>query len=141
MMNERFILRELKEVFPSPTRFTDFLRKAIISNLPKEEWNVENVKKFIIGCRADEKGIPMFRTHFAGKDFEVNGKPAVLAGCWGGKEMPEPTSRVFVDIPNGTFKELKERVGDWKFLIERYGTEREKRLAYESPVITRRFII
>jgi len=138
---ERFALRALKEVFPDPSRFTDFLRKAIISHLPKERWNPKTVKKFIMECRTEENGIPLFKTKFADKEFESEGKPAVLAVCWGGKELPKTTSRLFVDIPPETHKNLEERLGDWKFLIGKYGTESEKKLAYESPIITRRFVI
>jgi len=140
-MKEEFVLKELKEVFPKSTQFAEFLRKAIVTHLPKEKWSPETVKKFIIGCRVEENGIPMFRTQFAGKSFEVNKSPAVLAVCWGGKEMPYPTSKVFVDIPKETFEELKKRVGDWKYLIERYGTAKEKELVYKAPVVAKRFIL
>ena len=99
----------------------------------KLPWTPENVKRFILECRADG-GIPMFRTHYAGIPFEYAGQRAVVAICWGGYGRA-PDSVLFFNVPEDIIKELEREKGDWKFLLLRYGTVEDLIKAMKYPVI------
>ena len=88
-----------------------------------EEWNPENVVKFILACRRQE-GIPTFTTRFAGARFKFDSTNAVLAKCWGGKK--EEISTYFYKVPEEDLKLIEESVGDWRKLLDKYGTEAQK---------------
>ena len=92
----------------------------VTAHLPIAEWNKESVVKFITKCRK-AMGIPVFKTKYAGVEFKYKGKPAVVATCWGGFNTG---SWLFTDVPEKEFKELEERRGDWKFLLEKYAPEK-----------------
>lgn len=96
------------------------------------KWNKKDVVDFIVECRKD-KGIPMFKVKFAGKKFEVNGKPAVLAICWAGFDRVK--SRMFYDIPKEDYELIEKSKEDWKLLLEKYGTEKDKEIAYKKKVV------
>jgi len=90
------------------------------------------VVDFIHLCRTLEHGIPMFRTHFAGLQFSAEGKPAVLAVCWGGRDTIP--SQYFVNVPPEDLKAIKEGTGDWRWLIRKYGTRQQALEAEVAPV-------
>ncbi len=124
-----FELAKIKKVFPSEDDFRKFLREVLIRKLPKEEWSAKRVVDYIVACR-QSGGIPMFRTGFAGEDYYVGGKPAVMAVCWAGTD---PQSRMFVGVPEPMFRNLKERHGDWHFLMIKYAPEKYRE-AKKYPV-------
>ncbi len=99
-------------------------------------WNRENVVKAILECRRDE-GIPVFKTKYAGKRFEIGGKPAVLMVCWGGHD--NVGAYFFKDVPPREVEELEENVGDWRNLLEKYGTPEEIREAESYGVYIKGF--
>lgn len=96
-----------------------------------EKWNPKTVTEWILACRRDE-GIPMFKTKFAGLQFSIKNKPAVLAVCWGGHDTAP--SVMFTHVPHNDLKLIEEGIGDWRRLIEKYGTEEEKREAFKYGV-------
>jgi hypothetical protein len=92
----------------------------VIVHLPRYEWNPKNITDAILSCRA-QGGVPIFLTKYAGEPFESPGLPGkfVMMKCWGGTG-PE-ISRLFYHVPEEDFKLMEQRVGDWKWLIEKYG--------------------
>jgi predicted transcriptional regulator len=45
----------------------------------------------------------------------------ITHNCWAGTD---PGSKVFVNVPEDVFNEMKMRSGDWHFLLTRYAKER-----------------
>jgi hypothetical protein len=87
--------------------------------LPRYKYTPEQVILFIKRC-LDAKGVPAFRTKFAGRPFEVDGKKAVVVMCWGGEANKEPFSRVFYDVPEEDYQIMEKLSGEWKYLLEKY---------------------
>jgi hypothetical protein len=87
-----------------------------------EEWEPRKVVEWILACRKDE-GIPMFKSKFAGVHFQVEGKPAVMGVCWAGRDGVGMV--MFKDVPESDVRLIEEGVGDWRKLIEKYGSREE----------------
>ena len=98
----------------------------ITIHLPRVEYSPESVTRFIVACLRAE-GVPMFKTKFAGRPYRIEGKPSVVAVCYGGG-WGEPFSRVFVGVPPEELKLIKERVGEWRILLEKYAPEKLKEI-------------
>lgn len=92
---------------------------GIILHLPRYKYSPEQVILFIKRC-LDAGGVPTFRTKFAGRPFEVEGKKAVVVMCWGGEANKEPFSRVFYDVPEEDYQIMEKLSGEWKYLLEKY---------------------
>jgi len=92
------------------------------TKLPKEKWTPSAVRDFILACRRD-KGIPMFKTKYAGIPLEIDHSPVAIAICWAGEDFVD--SKVFTDVPKEDLHLLEEGFGDWKRLLRKYGTEKE----------------
>jgi len=81
------------------------------------KWTPKNVIKFIKYCRKT-LGIPMFKTRYNYR--RPWGKNNVLAVCWGGKiDIP---SIVFENVPEEDLKLIEDTIGEWKYLLIKYGT-------------------
>jgi len=81
------------------------------------KWDDNNVKIFIKGCLEDG-GVPMFKDRFAGERFIVDGKPAVLGICYGGKGRWKD-SQWFKEVPEEDIDVIESMTGEWKeFLSE-----------------------
>ena len=89
------------------------------TKLPKVEWNPKNVREYILECRRD-RGIPMFRSKYAGIPLMMGGKHFVIASCWAGEDVVG--SVVFTDVPEEDIKLIEEGYGDWRKLLEKYGS-------------------
>lgn len=81
------------------------------------EWRDDEVKSFIRMCLADG-GIPMFKDKYAGKRFEVDGKPAVLAICYGGRGNA-PNHQWFRDVPERDIEIIERETGEWREFLTR----------------------
>lgn len=93
------------------------------------EWKPEEVKKFIEGC-LDDGGIPMFKDRYAGRRFEIDDKPAVLAICYGGRGFFRD-SQWFRDVPERDIDIIERETGEWKeFLGRGLSEETWKRLEH-----------
>jgi len=92
------------------------------TKLPKEKWTPSAVRDFILACRRD-KGIPMFKTKYAGIPLEIDHSPVAIAICWAGEDFVD--SKVFTDVPKEDLHLLEEGFGDWKRILRKYGTEKE----------------
>jgi len=92
------------------------------TKLPKEKWTPSAVKEFILECRRD-KGIPMFKTKYAGIQLSMDNHPLALAICWAGEDFVG--SRVFTDVPKEDIKLMEEGFGDWKRLLNKYGSPKD----------------
>ena len=90
-------------------------------HLPRVKWDKDSVISYIEACRKD-KGLPVFKTKFAGIEFEINGKPAVMAVCWAGNDLVG--SQIFTDVPKDVVGFLEEGVGDWRRLVKKYAPEK-----------------
>jgi hypothetical protein len=104
---------------------------GVVVHLPRYEWTPKNVTDAIMSCRA-QGGVPIFMTKYAGEPFESPGLRGkfVMFKCWGGTG-PE-ISRLFYGVPEEDFRMMEERVGDWKWLQEKYGPKPEP-VAPPSP--------
>ena len=111
-----------------------FTHSLIETHLPRVEWSEDAVVDAIVSCRLIDKGVPMFRTGYAG-DFEIDGKPAVMFICWAGKNTDAGRSVMFVNVPEDVFEELKNRTGDWRWLMERYAPSLLSSLEEASVVL------
>jgi len=107
------------------------MTERIRIHLLREKWSPRSVVKYIIACRRDE-GVPMFFTKFAGIPFKIEDKPAVMVKCWAGFGRVE--SIVFTDVPHEEVLLIEERIGDWRMLLERFGTPEEKMEAYKYGI-------
>ncbi|MBW2672721.1 MAG: hypothetical protein JRD89_04785 [Deltaproteobacteria bacterium] len=96
------------------------------------KWEKDAVVDFILSCR-EQGGIPIFKTRFANVSLGVDGKPAVLAVCWGG--MGPELSRVFTDVPSEIREEMEKRASDWLWLLERYAPQKAAIARYKPVVI------
>jgi len=93
---------------------------GIVFHLPKYKYTPENVVLFIKRC-LDAKGLPIFRTKYAGMPIEVDGKRGVVAICFGGVgPNKEPHSRVFYDVPEEDLYLMEKLTGEWRELLEKY---------------------
>ena len=111
-------------------------RKKVDAFSPTEKWNPRTVVDWILACRADE-GIPMFKTGYAGLKFAVANKPAVLGICWGGRNTAP--SVLFTHVPHDDLELIEEGIGDWRKLIDKYGSEKEKREALKYGIYLKGF--
>lgn len=81
------------------------------------DWKPDEVEEFIEGC-LDDGGIPMFKNRYAGRRFEVDGKPAVLAICYGGRGRYKD-SQWFKNVPEKDIDIIEKETGEWKEFLER----------------------
>jgi len=92
-----------------------------------------NIADFIKGCRED-KGIPMFRTRFAGQPIVTpEGERAVLGVCWGGEDkMP---SFWFKNVPKEDIELIDRYTGDWRHLWLKYGEKEKLKELEKLPIV------
>jgi len=93
-------------------------------HLLREKYTPVTVLRFIKRC-LDAGGVPMFRTRYAGEPFEVDGKRAVVAICYGARGKAGvigrfPYSRIFFDVPEDIYILMETTHGEWKYLVEKY---------------------
>jgi hypothetical protein len=105
----------------------------VVVHLPRYQWTPESVSDAILSCRA-QAGVPIFKTKYAGEPFESPGLPGkfVMFTCWGGTG-PE-ISRLFYGVPDEDFRLMESRVGDWKWLQEKYGPKPSP-VAPPAPIV------
>ena len=106
------------------------LKKRIERQEEKLPYAPQTIAKFIVDCRKD-KGIPMFKTKFVERRFEYKGKPAVWGICWAGEEKVT-NSILFTEANEEDIKRMEEGTGDWKWLINKYGTEEQRREVFKE---------
>jgi len=99
---------------------------------PITKWDRDTVMGFIEACRRD-KGIPIFKTRFAGVPIWSTDHKNVLAVCWGG-EGNAPDSVIFTDVPEEDFYDLERRIGDWRYLTMKYAGMKKLKELLEIPV-------
>jgi hypothetical protein len=104
----RFIPRTLREILLGTARTTALPLK-------------EHVADWIVDCRTIDKGLPMFRTHYAGEPFREKGEFFVLGVCYSGPDIVK--SKWFRQVPPEDFAYLVEHTDDYRYLLQKYGTE------------------
>lgn len=78
----------------------------------------QTIGKWIDACiRAG--GLPMFRTRFAGARWGDN---MVLAVCYGDEEPPI-SGGFFTDVPEEDIERMERETGDWRWIVEKYGSD------------------
>ncbi|MCS7124560.1 MAG: hypothetical protein NZ932_03995 [Candidatus Bathyarchaeota archaeon] len=95
----------------------------------------ENIVDWILRCRVDDGGIPMFRTGFANRPFTEAGTNYVLGICWLGANLVN--SQWFQNVPDKDFKHMREHHDDYIYLLRKYGGKQalEKALKSEITVV------
>ncbi|RLG58804.1 MAG: hypothetical protein DRN95_03630 [Candidatus Hydrothermarchaeota archaeon] len=94
-----------------------------------------HVADMIEKCLVNE-GVPTFKTRYAGERF---GK-GVLFVCYGKSDkIPHVW---FNDVPEEDIEFMENNVGEWKYLLRKYGSEKQKKLADEYVIkATRKFVV
>ena len=127
-------LKLLREEVPSKEAFNKILLEAFGKKASSQalDWKT-NIADYIAACRAD-KGIPIMKTRYAGQPLmTVDGRRVVLGLCWGGEGRIE--HRWFVNVPEEDIKRMEAELGDWRWLIKRYGKPDQIRDALKAPVV------
>jgi len=57
----------------------------------------------------------------------------IVHNCWGGKGVVE--GQYFVNVPEEDLERMERELGDWRWLIRKYGNPKQVRMAFEAPVI------
>ena len=57
----------------------------------------------------------------------------IVHNCWGGKGVVE--GQYFVNVPEEDLERMERELGDWRWLIRKYGDPKQVRMAFEAPVI------
>ena len=127
-------LKLLREEVPSKEAFNKILLEAFGKKASSQalDWKT-NIADYIVACRAD-KGLPFFKTRYAGQPLmTADGRRVVLGICFGGEGTIE--HRWFVNVPKEDIELMEAAYGDWKSLIHKYGNPDQIRKAFEAPVI------
>jgi hypothetical protein len=96
------------------------------TNIPRVKYSREEILNYIVKCREDE-GIPIFKTRFAGIRFD-----GVFATCWAGRNLVG--SVFFEGVPEEDTRFMEEGVGDWRRMLEAWGTPEQKSKAYSKGI-------
>ncbi|HDO19246.1 MAG TPA: hypothetical protein ENG74_00810 [Thermoplasmatales archaeon] len=112
-INDVEILERMKE------DWADMIYNRLVREAGRKavDWN-RYVGDFIYQCRRDG-GVPMFKTKYAGKRFEIGSKPAVLGICYGGRGMAKD-SQWFKNIPEHELELVERETGEWRELAIRH---------------------
>jgi len=122
-------IRVLREALPPRVEFGKFIgqvfrrageRRAIDFRTHVADWIVE--------CRKDG-GLPLFRTRYGGERFD----DLVLGVCWAGRGRVE--GEWFRNIPKEDLELMETKMGEWKDLVEKYGTPEQVAEAMRSPLL------
>lgn len=92
----------------------------------------ENVIEWIMLCRVDDGGIPMFRTHFAKAPFREDETLYAMGVCYMGKNMV--SSQWFRDVPRKDFMHLERSSDDYLYLLRSYSPDKLEE-AVKAPVV------
>lgn len=98
------------------------LRQAFEARAKKHgiDWTPDRIVEQIISCRADCKGIPIFKTKYGGRPLQVDGKPVVMISCWAGKDC---RGKYFRNIPEDALSAIASKDGDWKHFLREYASD------------------
>ena len=84
----------------------------------------------------EHEGVPTFKTRYAGERF---GK-GVLFVCYGKSDKVPHVW--FENVPKEDVEFMENNVGEWKYLLKKYGDDRQKKLADEYEIkATRKLIV
>jgi len=123
-------LRALKEALPPEVEFAEFIRQVMGRAAKRTSVDFKvNIADWIVKCREDG-GLPMLRHKYAEKPYPEG---HVLGICWSGRGLVE--HRWFRNIPEEDRRLIETTRGEWKGLIEKYGTPEQVEKAMRAPVI------
>ena len=123
-----------KENIPADRAFELIILESVGRKAAKTalDWK-KNIADYIVACRQDG-GLPFFRLTYAGQPLVTSdGRRVVLGLCWGGKGAVE--GQYFVNVPEEDLERMERELGDWRWLIRKYGDPKQVRMAFEAPVI------
>lgn len=92
-----------------------------------------NVVDWILRCRVEGGGIPMFRTGFASRPFRDNSTRYVLGVCWLGSDLVQ--SQWFKNVPHDDFRHMQENHDDYIYILKKYGNEKALEKAVKAEVL------
>ena len=127
-------LKVLREEVPTKKAYDMIILETLGKKAAKValDWKT-NIADYIVACRQDG-GLPFFRLSYAGQPLvTTDGRRTVLGICWAGKGSIE--GKWFVNVPEEDIERMERELGDWRFLIEKYGEPDQIRKAYEAKVI------
>jgi len=94
---------------------------------------VENVVDWILRCRKEEGGIPIFKTGFAKRPFKDDDTYYVLGICWLGTDIIQ--SQWFKNVPKSDFKHMRENHDDYIYILKKYGSPKDLTEAIKAEVV------
>jgi len=104
-------------------------RGAVATALPFEE----RVVDWIMLCRVEDGGIPVFRTGFATRPFKANAEYYVMGVCWLGANLVR--SQWFRGVPREDWEYMRESSDDYIYLLRKYGKKGMLEKAVKAPVV------
>jgi len=127
-------------VFDFPTKFFDVRDLVYRTDIEplyikaiQRPWNKENVLAWIEKI-VSSGGVPVFKTHYAGRPLRANGDFAI----WGISELSEVPNILFVDVPEEDFEFCVESVGEWKYLKDYF--DEKDRLTKEIALLLAEYV-
>jgi hypothetical protein len=88
---------------------------------------------WIMACRIQDGGIPVFRTSFAKRPFKADSDYYVMGVCWLGSNLVR--SQWFSGVPKEDWQYMHENSDDYVWLLKRYGSKEQLEKAVKAPVV------
>lgn len=93
----------------------------------------EKVVDWVILCRVNDGGIPVFRTGFAKRPFKSNSDFFVMGVCWLGSNLVR--SQWFRGVPKEDYEYMRDNTDDYLMLLRKYGQKWMLEKAVKAPVV------
>ncbi len=93
----------------------------------------KRVADWIMLCRINDGGIPVFRTGFASRPFKSNSDRYVMGVCWLGSNLVK--SQWFRNVPEEDWRYMRENTDDYIYLLKRYAPRGMLEKAVKAPVV------
>jgi hypothetical protein len=88
---------------------------------------------WVMLCRIQDGGIPVFKTGFAKRPFKSDKTFFVMGVCWLGSNLVR--SQWFSDVPKEDWEYMRDNTDDYTYLLKKYGKPEQLRKAVKAPVV------